>query len=166
MFLHVCVILFTGAGSASVHAGIPTPQQGRPPRQGDPPGKADPPPAQCMLGDTVNKWVVCILLECNSCFSKLILITVCQQSCEKIMFSVMCLSPVYGEGALYRSTIPLGAGPHPPDLFCLDLTVKGPFQLKCLLVIRANNSLYLDNKLWPTNPIPGRKLTLLYKLWI
>ena len=63
-----------------------------PPWQGDPPGKADPtlgkadppgkadapllsrqtprqgdPPAQCMLGDTVNKWAVCILLECNSC---------------------------------------------------------------------------------------------------
>ena len=28
------------------------------------PSKADP-PAQCMLGDTVNKRVVCILLECN-----------------------------------------------------------------------------------------------------
>ena len=35
MFLHVCVILFTGGGgSASVHAGIP-------PWQGRPPGKAD-----------------------------------------------------------------------------------------------------------------------------
>ena len=52
MFLHVCVILFTG-GSASVHAGIPPPRQGRPPpplaRQTPPgketpPGKADPPP--------------------------------------------------------------------------------------------------------------------------
>ena len=33
-------------------------------------GKADPPPpplAQCMLGDTVNKRALCILLECNSC---------------------------------------------------------------------------------------------------
>ena len=35
-----------------MHAGIP------------PPGKADP-PVQCMLGDTVNKRAVCILLECN-----------------------------------------------------------------------------------------------------
>ena len=71
MFLHVCVILFTGGGSASVHAVIPTPWQGGPsgketPRQGDAPGKADP-PVQCMLEDTVNKRVVCILLECNSC---------------------------------------------------------------------------------------------------
>ena len=54
------VILFTGGGgrvSASVHAGIPH----------NPPGKACP---RCMLGDTVNKRAVCILLECNSCFVK------------------------------------------------------------------------------------------------
>ena len=59
-----------------------TPQQGNPPWQGRPPptqqgrpptvarrppGKADT-PAQCMLGDMVNKQVVCILLECNPCF--------------------------------------------------------------------------------------------------
>ena len=54
MFLQLSVILFTG-GSASVHAGIPSP-----------PGPARPPPGQwCMLGDTVNKRAVCILLECN-----------------------------------------------------------------------------------------------------
>ena len=34
-----------------------TPQTRHPPR-------ADP-PMQCMLGDMVNKWAVCILLECN-----------------------------------------------------------------------------------------------------
>ena len=63
MFLHVCVILFT-RGSASVHAGIP------PLGKADPPGKETPlPPVQCMLGDTVNKRAVCILLECNSCYT-------------------------------------------------------------------------------------------------
>ena len=30
-----------------------------------PPWSRHPPPAQCMLGDTVNKRAVCILLECN-----------------------------------------------------------------------------------------------------
>ena len=64
IFSHVSVILFTGGGSASVHAGIPPPLpwqqnplarrpppqkvdppwQGRPPQQGrPPPSKADPP---------------------------------------------------------------------------------------------------------------------------
>ena len=41
-------------GSASVHAGMPTPLARRPPSQGRPPGKETPParkpPAQCMLG--------------------------------------------------------------------------------------------------------------------
>ena len=46
MFLQLSVILFMG-GSASVHAGIPHP------------------PAQYMLGDMPNKWVVRIVLECN-----------------------------------------------------------------------------------------------------
>ena len=32
------------------------------------PSGADTPSAQCMLGDTVNKWAVCILLECNLVF--------------------------------------------------------------------------------------------------
>ena len=60
MFSHVCLILFTG-GSASVNAGIPPPGKADPPWQGDP-------PAQCMLGNTVNKRAVWILLECNSCY--------------------------------------------------------------------------------------------------
>ena len=49
IFSQAPVILFTGGGSASVHAGIPPSphRQDRPP----PPGKAEP-PAQCMLGDT------------------------------------------------------------------------------------------------------------------
>ena len=40
-----------------------TPEQ-TPPRPGTPLGSR-PPPAQCMLGDTVNKRAVYILLECN-----------------------------------------------------------------------------------------------------
>ena len=35
------------------------------PGKADPPWQGDPPSAQCMLGDTVNKRAVCILLECN-----------------------------------------------------------------------------------------------------
>ena len=41
MFLLVSVILSTGGGSVSVHAGNP-PRQGDPPCQGDPPGKQTP----------------------------------------------------------------------------------------------------------------------------
>ena len=56
-------------GSASVHAGIPLvadtpPSRSIPLRRRHPLGTRHPPP-QCMLGDTVNKQVVCILLECN-----------------------------------------------------------------------------------------------------
>ena len=87
MFLHVSVILSTGGGgSASVHAWIPiplgpgSPPGGRPPDQAPsgsrtpwdqaPPSVSRPlgpgtPHAQCMLGDTVNKRAVCILLKCN-----------------------------------------------------------------------------------------------------
>ena len=90
VFTRVCDSVH--GGSASVHAGIPTPPgketpwQGRPPMarrpppgkadhpgketpsKADPPGKADPPDkADPLLGDTVNKWAECILLECNSC---------------------------------------------------------------------------------------------------
>ena len=67
-----------GGGSASVPAGIPHPPPDQaPPRPGTlldqvPPRVDTPqtrhPPAQCMLGDTVNKRVVCILLECNLVF--------------------------------------------------------------------------------------------------
>ena len=56
MFLHLSVILSTGGVCLST-----------PPRQ--PPGADISPgadrPVQCMLGDTVNKRAVCILLECN-----------------------------------------------------------------------------------------------------
>ena len=75
MFLHLCV-------SHSVHGGggvcpsacwdsRPPPGSIHSPRQGRLPGKAEPPwqgrpspPAQWMLGDTANKPVVRILLEC------------------------------------------------------------------------------------------------------
>ena len=45
-----------GGGSTSVHTGIPPEQT---------PVDQAPPPSQCMLGDTVNKRAVCILLECS-----------------------------------------------------------------------------------------------------
>ena len=57
IFSSVSRIRFTGGGSASVHAGIPPPEQT--------PHWEQASPVQCMLGDTVNKWAVCILLECN-----------------------------------------------------------------------------------------------------
>ena len=60
-------ILFARGVPASVHAGIlPHPPPGT--RQIHPPlalGQGRYPLAQCMLGDMVNKQVVCILLECN-----------------------------------------------------------------------------------------------------
>ena len=71
IFLHLSVILFIGGGFASVHVGIPppcpleqTPKSRHPPRADTPLGQTTP-LAQCMLGDTVNKRAVCILLECN-----------------------------------------------------------------------------------------------------
>ena len=50
------------------------PDQVHPPQARYPPGTRYTPPVQSMLGDTVNTWVVRILLECNlvhvlSCFS-------------------------------------------------------------------------------------------------
>ena len=61
IFLHLFVILFTG-GSASVHDGIPPPDQApsgtRPPQDQAPPGTEH-------AGDTVNARAVRILLECN-----------------------------------------------------------------------------------------------------
>ena len=59
-------------GSASVHSQIPHTNP-PPPGADTPPGtryspeQTPPsrPPMQCMLGDTVNKRAVCILLECN-----------------------------------------------------------------------------------------------------
>ena len=69
MFLHVSV-------SHSVHrGGLPQcmlgyhPPRTRPPPQSRHPQSRPPqeqtPPAQCILGDTVNKRTVCILLKCN-----------------------------------------------------------------------------------------------------
>ena len=47
LFTRVCDSVHRRRGlSATLHAGIH-------------------PLAQCMLGDTVNEWAVCILLECN-----------------------------------------------------------------------------------------------------
>ena len=90
IFSSVCQEFCSQGGSASVHAGIPHPPEPgtsplkqtsplrtkHPLRGADtpsrhPPGpgtpRADtPPPAQCMLGDTVNKRAVCILKLC--CF--------------------------------------------------------------------------------------------------
>ena len=82
MFLQASVILSTGGGSASVHAGItPPPSRSRhtpqeqahppsrhPPGAGTPPEQA-PPLAQSMLGDTVNARAVRILLECKLVYS-------------------------------------------------------------------------------------------------
>ena len=91
VFTRVCHSVHRG-GSASVHAGIPHPPRSRhPPPGADPPspGSRHPPPptltppeqtpprgrhhtpgsrhppAHSMLGDTVNAWAVCILLECK-----------------------------------------------------------------------------------------------------
>ena len=93
IFLQASVILSTGGGSASVHAGIPPPVSGHPPRSRHPPEPDNPPgadrhphradtpevgtpleqtpprsrqtPLQSMLGDTVNARAVRILLECK-----------------------------------------------------------------------------------------------------
>ena len=43
----------------------PPQDQAPPPATRHPPREQADPPAQCMLGDTVNKWAVRILLECN-----------------------------------------------------------------------------------------------------
>ena len=124
MFLHVCVILFTG-GSASVHAGIHPPPRSRPPRSRHPPPREQappsrhpmgggtpppwdqahpPPPEHSMLGDTVNVRAVRILLECNL-FMKIILCF--QMSLKKgvnfvfsffinVLYS-MCATILYGD---------------------------------------------------------------------
>ena len=57
----------TPPGADPLGAGIPweqTPPEADTLLGADPP-RADPTPVQCMLGDTVNKPAVCILLECN-----------------------------------------------------------------------------------------------------
>ena len=81
IFTSVCQEFYSQGGSAPLHAGIPSPGKAdnlakadplamRPPWQGNTPlarqiHRQGDPPAQCMLGDTVNKRAVCILLECN-----------------------------------------------------------------------------------------------------
>ena len=81
IFSSVCHELCKQGGSVSVHAGIhPPPEANTPgsshprpdspqeqnlPETGHPREKSSPPSAQCMLGDTVNKRAVCILLEGN-----------------------------------------------------------------------------------------------------
>ena len=76
MFLHVCVILFTGGVCLSA-CWDTTPQDQDPPRSRPPQDQASPllrsrhppgpgtPPEQSILGDTVNERAVRILLECN-----------------------------------------------------------------------------------------------------
>ena len=71
MFLHVSVILSTGGVCLSAcWDTIPNWTRQTPPGTRHPLGDQTPPrtrhpPAQCILGDTVNKRAVCILLECN-----------------------------------------------------------------------------------------------------
>ena len=92
IFLHLSVILFTGGGSASVHAGIPpqiklhpartrqTPPRPDPPRPGRPPWTRHhhPPtrqtaPPRSRLQHTVYEQPVRILLECILVLQMLIL---------------------------------------------------------------------------------------------
>ena len=74
IFLHLSVILFTGGGSASVHAGRADPPKQTPlgrhplgpdtPTRTRHPPRCRHPPTQCMLGDKANTRAVRILLEC------------------------------------------------------------------------------------------------------
>ena len=63
-------------------------------------------PAQCMLGDTVNKRAVCILLECN-------LVTGCNEVVAKVMFLQVCVCP---QGGRVSASVHTGMPcPPPPD---------------------------------------------------
>ena len=76
IFTGICDSVHRG-GSASVHAGIPPQDQaGTSQDQAPPPQHQAHPPEQSILGDMVNEWAVCILLECNlvSLFSHALLI--------------------------------------------------------------------------------------------
>ena len=71
------------------------------------PGADTPLPAQCMLGDTVNKWAVCILLECN-------LVFLCNQIQQLVIFkkkiesSQAALSPnIFIEVRFYKRALDL-----------------------------------------------------------
>ena len=59
MFLQAFVILFTGGLST-----LPPPSADNP-TAADTPQSRHPPPPQSILGDTVNAWAVCILLQWN-----------------------------------------------------------------------------------------------------
>ena len=77
VFTHVCDSVHKGAGLPQCMLGYPPPHgPGTPPLAKRHPLARQNPPAQCMLGDTVNKRAVCILLECNS-FFLLRYVTVC-----------------------------------------------------------------------------------------
>ena len=69
IFSQASVILFTGGGFClSACWDTTPPQPGRHPprtRQAPPRDQAGTPQEQSILGDTVNEWAVCILLECN-----------------------------------------------------------------------------------------------------
>ena len=65
LFSEVSRVLFTGGVCLSACSDT-TPLWSRPPRtRHHPHGPGTTTPVQCMLGDTVNKRAVCILLECN-----------------------------------------------------------------------------------------------------
>ena len=61
VFTGVC--LSTGGGSAPLHAGIHPPGRHHPGQTPPQAGQTPPQPSACW--DTVNKWAVRILLECN-----------------------------------------------------------------------------------------------------
>ena len=85
IFLHLLVILFTGGGSALVHAGIPPPEQtpagskhppgSRHPPEADPPGKQTPAYGLRAAGTHPTGMHSCILNCENS--TKLILLSYC-----------------------------------------------------------------------------------------
>ena len=79
IFLHLCVILFTG-GSASVHAGIPPPLEAHPPSGSTP----TPPPPGSRLRHTANEQPVRILLECI--FVSLVFSQIFQIECAPNLF--------------------------------------------------------------------------------
>ena len=66
MFLHVCVILFTGGGSASVHAGIPPPDQTSPPPT--PPTPWEQTIFVAVRGDPTTAQECWILMQCRQRF--------------------------------------------------------------------------------------------------
>ena len=79
-----------------------------------PPGRGTPPWEQCILGDTGNKWAVCIIQEC-------ILVTTCKRSFgQGNVFTDVCLSTRWWRGC-YDVTSCFG---HPllDSTTCVDST--------------------------------------------